>query len=409
MSISSHRARPGWVFGQVVRGAVFTLAAALCFFPLSPLADDKAPKGEVKQTVEKAPEKAAKKATEKGTEKAVEKAAEKAVEKAAEKAAEEAAIKAEQKAQRPDEWRGPTKVDFFVFVLDVDDIDDANQNFTTNIFIALHWKDNRLASPEGAIRQMRLEEVWNPQVLITNRQGLVSRSLPEVVEVRSDGSVFYRQRYTGTLSQPLRLSEFPSDKHTFTIQFASAAYTPEELEFVPGVSPRGVKGGSIAKELSLQDWKILSYEVFSSPYAPVEPIRAPGFVFRFTAERYITYYIWQIVLPLTIVVAMSWAAFWVAHDDVGVRIGVATSSILTLIAQRFVFANLLPRLPYMTRMDYFTAGSTLLVFLALLLVVFSSLLAKQLRYQAKARKIDLGARFAFPVAFLALLLWFVWK
>lgn len=42
---------------------------------------------------------------------------------------------------------------------------------------------------------------------------------------------------------------------------------------------------------------------------------------------------------------------------------VATASVLTLIAQRFVLASLLPRLPYMTRLDFFTVGSTILVLL----------------------------------------------
>jgi hypothetical protein len=71
---------------------------------------------------------------------------------------------------------------------------------------------------------------------------------------------------------------------------------------------------------------------------------------------------------------MSWPGFRIQRCQVGVRIGVATSSILTLIAQRIVLANLLPRLPCMTRPDYFTVGSTLLVFLALIGVVATSCL-----------------------------------
>jgi hypothetical protein len=86
-------------------------------------------------------------------------------------------------------------------------------------------------------------------------------------------------------------------------------------------------------------------------------------------------------------------------------LGVATSSILTLIAHRFVLASLLPRLPYMTRMDYFTVGSTLLVFLALLVVVLTSFLSTWGRAVA-ARRVDLVARAAFPGAFVWLMAWF---
>ena len=326
-----------------------------------------------------------------------------------EKAAEEAAARAEIKAKRPERWRGPTKVHFFVFIVDVDNIDDADQNFTANVWIRLRWRDDRLANPGGSVQQKHLEEVWNPRVILTNRVGLVSKSLPEIVEVHPDGTVIYNQRYTGKLSQPLRLSEFPLDKHVFTVQFVAAGYGPKEVEFVPDASKvnPSLVGGAITADWSLQDWERLNFEALALPYEPIEGTRVPGFAARFEAKRYVEYYVWQVVLPLAVVVVMSWAAFWIGRPNVGVRIGVATSSILTLIAQRFVLASLLPRLPYMTRMDYFTVGSTFLVFLALLVVVMTSYLST-INRDGWARVVDLSARAAFPAAFLWLLGWFLY-
>jgi hypothetical protein len=104
---------------------------------------------------------------------------------------------------------------------------------------------------------------------------------------------------------------------------------------------------------------------------------------------------------------MSWVAFWVERDNVSVRIGVATSSIFTLIAYRFVLANLLPRLPYMTRLDYFTVGSTLLVFVALIVVVVTSCLVAHNKNDVKAARVDVSARVVFPATFILLLGWFI--
>jgi len=330
-----------------------------------------------------------------------------AVEKAVQKAAEQETVKQEIKATRPDERKGPTKVIYRIFILDIDEIDDANQNFTANVYLALEWKDERHANPEGDIRRIQLDEIWNPQVILANQQGLVSRSLPETVQIHPDGTVYYRQRYTGKLSQPLKLEKFPMDKHWFTVQFISAAYLAEELEFVPGSlrNDPSIVGGSMANELSLQDWKILRHETKEATYQPIEEIRQASFLFKFEADRYIAYYLWQILLPLAMVVVMSWAGFWVQRGQVGVRIGVATSSILTLIAHRFVLASLLPRLPYMTRLDYFTVACTLLVFLALIGVVLTSYLSS-INRDMLAKNIDQIARPAFPLAFVALLTWF---
>lgn len=367
---------------------------------------------ETQQIVEQAAEKAAAKAVEKAAVKAAEQTTADVVEKAAqlasEKTAQETTAKQELKASRPDEWRGATRVHFIVFVLDIDAIDDADQSFMANVYVKLRWQDRRLANPEAASRQVHLEEVWNPQLILANRQGEVSRSLPEVVQVDPDGTVTYRQRYSGMLSQPLQLANFPMDRHSFTIHFTSAAYSTGELEFVADTSKYDAKltGGSMADKISVPDWKVTGYEALALPYQPISEANAAGFAFRFEAERYVEYYFWQVLLPLSVVVLMSWSSFWIQRSQVGVRIGVATSSILTLIAQRFVLASLLPRLPYMTRLDYFTVGSTLLVFLALIGVVATSYLGA-INREPMAKRLDLWARAMFPAAFLLLLGWFM--
>jgi len=391
---------------------LINLLASLFLLPVSGFCLDKlAPESLAQGTgnaeaaiTEEIVEKAAKKAVDIAVEKVREKTTSEVIEKVAERAAE----KEETKARRPDERRGSTRIHFAIFVLDVDSIDDANQSFMTNVFLKMSWRDQRLANPQGQARQIRLEDAWHPQVILANRQGLVTRSLPEVVQVEPDGTVTYRQRYSGTLSQPLQLSNFPIDRHTFNIQFVSAAYTANELEFVPAGSKLdpSIKGGLMARDLSLPDWKILGYEALEMPYRPIEGIDSAGFVFRFEAERYVAYYFWQIVLPLSIVVLMSWAAFWVQRGERGVRIGVATSSVLTLVAHRFVLASLIPRLPYMTRMDYFTVGCTLLVFIALFGVVLTAYFSS-INRDIIAKRIDNWLRALLPLAYLVLLGWFV--
>jgi hypothetical protein len=370
-------------------------------------AAEKAAEKAVEQAVEKAAEKAVEKTVEKAAGKAIEKAVEKSVEQAAQQAAAED-VKAEQTARRPDEWRGPTEVHFMVFVVDIDAIDDADQNFTTNVYLRLRWQDRRLANPGAAVRQLPLNSVWNPRVLLANQTGMVMKSLPEVVQVEDDGTVTYHQRYTGKLSQQLKLDHFPMDSHTFVIQFVAAGYRSGQLEFIPDEAPTDppIVGGSIADELSLPDWKILSHEALKLTYQPIETVHSPGFGLRFKASRYFTYYLWQVVLPMGVVVIMAWSAFWIGRGDVGVRLGVANSAILTLIASRFVFASLLPRLPYMTRMDYLTVGSTLLVLLSLFLVVATAFLDKRKKTRL-AERLDRWGRAGYPIAFLCLYGWFL--
>jgi len=124
-------------------------------------------------------------------------------------------------------------------------------------------------------------------------------------------------------------------------------------------------------------------------------------VFEFQAKRRTGYYIWKVIVPLVLIVFMSWTVFWISAENIGAQIGVATSSILTLIAYRFILGNLLPRVSYLTQLDYFILGATVLVFLALLEVVVSSALAQR-GNKEQAHRVDVAARLLFPLTFALL-------
>ena len=133
---------------------------------------------------------------------------------------------------RPGPADEPTRVDYGVYVVDVGNIDGANQNFTASVALALRWKDPRLASETGEHRRIDLEDVWHPRVMILNQQG-VEETLPRVVEIEPDGTVSYVQRYWGQFSNPLRLDDFPFDHHEFEIRVLALGYTPEEINLSP--------------------------------------------------------------------------------------------------------------------------------------------------------------------------------
>lgn len=103
-----------------------------------------------------------------------------------------------------------------------------------------------------------------------------------------------------------------------------------------------------------------------------------------------------------VVVMMSWAAFWVSREKVEIRLGVATSSVLTSIANRFVFATLLPHLPY----TYSSVGTTLLVLLSLFMVVLCGYLETRQKHLLTSA-LNLWSRGVFPGAFMILLAWFL--
>ncbi|HDL64939.1 MAG TPA: hypothetical protein ENH12_06075, partial [Proteobacteria bacterium] len=112
---------------------------------------------------------------------------------------------------RPGKDEGPTKIYVAMGLLDVDEIDTANQNFTANLFITARWYDPRLAHPGPGRRVVPLDEIWNPQLVFVNQQKIWP-TLPRVAHISPDGEVEFRQRVWGPFSQPLDIRDCLLDR-----------------------------------------------------------------------------------------------------------------------------------------------------------------------------------------------------
>jgi hypothetical protein len=157
----------------------------------------------------------------------------------------------------------------------------------------------------------------------------------------------------------------------------------------------------IASELSVADWRILESSGDARDIKLTNEENARGFVFSFRAERIYNHYVIKFIIPLILIVMMSWIVFWIDPEEAGSQLSVAMTAALTLIAYHIALAGKLPDIPYLTRMDLFLFGSTLLVFSALLEVVVTSRLAKG-DSAVLAHKLDAVCRVIFPLSYLVI-------
>lgn len=286
-----------------------------------------------------------------------------------------------------------------VFVTDIDEVDSAKQSFVANVYVEFQWHDPRLALTNNLSRSVALDEAWHPRIQLVNQQ-LVFRTFPETLEISKDGLVTYRQRYWGNFSQPMDLREFPLDSQQMEIKIVAVGYNKNEVLFVQ--NPDEPSG--LADKLSETEWKISNWIAEPMNYLPtknVEPLS--GFHLVIHADRDMMYYAIKVVVPLFLIVAMSWLVFWIDPIELGANISVAITSMLTLIAYRFSIGELVPKVSYLTRLDYFIVGSTLMVFLALLLVIITSNLARSGQNQL-AKRIDRCSRIIFPLMFIIVII-----
>jgi hypothetical protein len=291
-----------------------------------------------------------------------------------------------------------------IVLLDVSKIDGANQNFTGNVFVMLRWQDERLASDVTGHRRVNLDEIWNPRIQIVNQQ-FVRTTFDDVADVAPDGTVTFRQRYNGTFASKMDLRNFPLDRHSFNIQVVAPGYGPDEIRFVPVTE--GLGQGRVS-QLTVPDFDIGPLEISATPFEVVPGGRqVAGLLGTFTGTRKIGYFIGKAFVSVAIIVFMSWVVFWISPENIGPRLSVSVTSMLTLIAYRFLLGQSLPPVSYLTRLDYFLLGCTLLVFAALVEVTATGALASR-GNSDRAQKFNRRSRWAFPVSFVVITVASIW-
>jgi hypothetical protein len=298
--------------------------------------------------------------------------------------------------QRPGAGGAPTEVSVGIRMVDLTDIDDVSQTLTGDFAVFLRWTDPRLDGLEGC--EIPLKYVWVPELRFVN-SGRLFKGQAEAVAVETGGGVVYVQRYYGSLATYHNLRQFPFDEQTFVLTLVSLRYGEEDVQLVVDEQVTGHRD-----VLNISAWTVTSVEgATRRQFIEATNAMASAYDFRISANRQRHFYVWKIIVPLCLIVFMSWTVFWVNPAQFGPQIGLSATSMLTLIAFQFATTSMVPALGYFTTLDEFTTGSTILVFLALVQSLTTSYLVSQER-EALALRMDRVSRYVFPLAYVALIL-----
>ena len=295
----------------------------------------------------------------------------------------------------------PVQVKIGVLLIDVVEINDVTESFTADFKVRIRWKDPRLSATAlgHSLEYCRfpIDDIWNPDIQSINHRGTVQKGKLQSV-VASDGTVSVVARVYTILSNPLDMHDFPFDTQHLRIQFASMKYNPNEVTFITDEARTGRMEG-----LSIPGWRIIN-SFSDDTVAPLQGAvrKHPRFDHLIVIERQSSYYVWKFIVPLCFIVLMASGVFWLNPAGVQTQVGVGTASVFTLIAFLLGLRTVLPRVPYLTRMDELVLAATVLVFLALLEVIITSRLAQKGQTQ-QAQTIDRYARWMYPLTFVVLL------
>ncbi|MFV1988387.1 MAG: hypothetical protein ACC682_13990 [Gemmatimonadota bacterium] len=306
------------------------------------------------------------------------------------------------RAVQPAPPDAPRQVTIEMYLVDLVEIDGSEQTFFADVFIAATWRDSTLASPGAGVRTVPRSDVWSPTLLIVNERD-VSSSLPDVVQIDAAGNVQHSMRLTGDFSARMDLRDFPRDHQRFNIWVVAPPLGGVVVDLIPSASIARLR----ADTLSISDWNLGEFGLVEREYSATPRANVvSGVSLFFEADRKLGYYIIQVLLPVTAVVLMAWAVFWIDPGIVPTRVGVVVTTMLTLIAYRFMLGDLVPRLSYLTRLDYYLLWSTTLVVMTLGAMAATNFMKVRERDDL-VRIVDWTGRAGYPLV-MGLLTLIVW-
>jgi hypothetical protein len=249
----------------------------------------------------------------------------------------------------PSEGGRPVVVAVGFTVLDFARVTPREESFDVTGTLSMSWRDPRLARPgESGERWVRVDpaQVWTPKIVFLNAVEQPKPHNAPVVEVDARGNVSSWFVVSGKFSTEMDVHGFPFDTQALEVR-VSAADDATAVRFE--VKPEWV---GIEREAFLSDWKLLGITARAGLHrSPPDPTEYAEFVAATRVRRHVAFYLWRVLLPLTLLVAVSWAVFWFEPTNLQPLISTCLAVLISLVAFNIGVDFALPKMPYLTLID----------------------------------------------------------
>ncbi|WP_422359215.1 hypothetical protein [Reichenbachiella sp.] len=260
-------------------------------------------------------------------------------------------------------------------------VDYINQNFELDFYLQQYWKIDSTDLSHQEIPGDSSENLakidsehlnWVPKNDFTNAISI--ESIGDINYSFEHGYVLQDARYKGTFYNPMDMEQFPFDSQDLIIHLEDFSKTSEELEYLYGspfeyykiASDTFLIPGGAAYEMGLDFSEFhlnpTAKAVFNKHLYKFDNQTYSVSQFIMNISRKRGFYFTKILFISLLIVLMSWIVFCMDPLDLHNRVSFSITAFLALTAHNFVINDLLPKISYLTTMDYIVLGTNLMVF-----------------------------------------------
>jgi len=308
----------------------------------------------------------------------------------------------------------PLEIAIGVRIQQIRFVDQKSENFGVVGNLRLEWTDPKLAfdaakagqgfrvySPESFWEFTSKNGIYYPTFTIKNQQERRFSQSPGFV-VLASGRAYYIEQFSAVLQAPdLDFVKFPFDRQKFFVHVV--LNRPESyVRFVP-ISSFSKLGDALGEE----EW--IMGDAWTEVTSDETPSGLTGsrFSFGFYGHRHLDFYVVRIFLPLVIFVLVSWATFFL--EDYRKRIDYAAANLLIFVAFNFAISGELPRLGYMTFLDFLLVSMFIITGLIIVFNVGLARLEIAGRKGLAERIDDYALKWIYPLSYVAVVSWAIYR
>lgn len=312
----------------------------------------------------------------------------------------------------PPPSEGPVVVQVGFQLLDINQIDDQSETFEFSGILNVRWKDPRQAfdpEKEGVTEKFyqgdyQFNELsapaWYPEIVLLNVAGMLEKK-GLIFRVRPDGTSTLVEGINAVAKSKLQLRRFPFDRQKLQAVFAVLGYSRDEvvMEILP-IPPLDFE------KIRVPQWKFEGAEsgIREGAVAFQPGEKGPSlFVFEMGLKREVMFVMRLVMMPLFLVVVLSWSVFWMDRASLGDRMSVSFVGLLTVVAYQIMLGDILPHISYLTLTNVFLNFS----FMLMCATIVENLVVGELDRRGKAEasnRLDFRCRWIFPAIYASLII-----
>jgi len=199
------------------------------------------------------------------------------------------------------------------------------------------------------------------------------------------------------------LRNFPFDKQRIVFSFSELS-DPDiylSVEWSTYANLHDIKN----KKNFINGWEVVDYRVLANNYQEQGFYKDKflnGINIVLEIERESSYYVYKIILPIILILMVCWSVIWITPKEIESRLTVTIVCLLSLIAYNFVIDKEIPKLEYLTTMDWIIFTSYVFATIPNFLCIISFKLISSNKKLCMA--IENKAKYIGPISYVVIIL-----